>query len=134
MSELILEFPTGGKDVGSVHIRLVSELKRRGFGVLAELKLDEIIKSKTGDEVQPSVVLEVCKPSFAADALKRESGAAALMPCRISIFQRQGKVHVSLMSPTALATAVSEEIYGIAKDAENELVDSVRSLAGDING
>ncbi|MBL1218080.1 MAG: DUF302 domain-containing protein [Planctomycetes bacterium] len=75
------------------------------FGVLGRHNLREKMQEKGVAFDRDCIVLEVCNPHVASQALGVHMGVSTLLPCRISVYQeKQGSqtVHVSTMKPCAL--------------------------------
>jgi len=128
-SDLLLEFKLQGKSISDVVSNLREALKAKGFGVLTEFNLDEIVKEKTGDTISPAVVLEVCKPSFASQALKSDISAASLMPCRIAVYPDRKGYSVSILRPTSIVGNDRPRIRELAVSAEKELKEALMTLS-----
>jgi uncharacterized protein (DUF302 family) len=82
--------------------RLQTELKLRGFGVLAHLPVHAILKEKTGTSIDPLVILEVCSPPHALRAIEASRSAGLLLPCKIVVSREAGTTRLSLARPTVL--------------------------------
>lgn len=56
---------------------------------------------KNGFEVKPVKVFSLCKPEHAYQILSDESErfVSALMPCRVAVYEKNGKTWVSMMNP-----------------------------------
>lgn len=84
--------------------------------------------AKSGKEVKPVKVIEICKPEYSGKMLEKndERIASILMPCRISVYEKEdGKTYVTLLNMEAMAaelpTTISEAIKG-ASDESFEIV------------
>jgi uncharacterized protein (DUF302 family) len=87
--------------------------------------------AKTGKDVRPVKVLEICKPEYSGKMLERndERIVSVMMPCRISIYLKEdGKTYIALLNGANLAAGLPESVRDVmvaASDEINELVDSV---------
>jgi uncharacterized protein (DUF302 family) len=84
--------------------------------------------AKSGKKVKPVKVIEICKPEYSGKMLEKndERIASILMPCRISVYEKEdGKTYVTLLNMEAMAaelpTTISEAIKG-ASDESFEIV------------
>lgn len=84
--------------------------------------------AKSNKEVKPVKVIEICKPEYSGKMLEKndERIASILMPCRISVYEKEdGKTYVTLLNMEAMAaelpTTISEAIKG-ASDESFEIV------------
>jgi uncharacterized protein (DUF302 family) len=79
--------------------------------------------SKHGFTVAPVKVLSLCKPEHAHEILKsdKERPLSAMMPCRVSVYEKDGKTYVSMMNSGFLSKFMgktAKEVMGVAS-AEN---------------
>lgn len=81
--------------------RLGVELKRRGFGILATLRLHETLHEKLGATIEPLILLDVCSPNHAKQALAITRDAALLLPCKVVLSAEAHATPVSLQRPEA---------------------------------
>lgn len=80
--------------------RLGAEMRSRGFGVLATLRVHEILREKLGRTIEPLVILEVCSPAHAERALATSRRTALLLPCKIVVSREEGATRIALQRPT----------------------------------
>ena len=120
--------PLPGFSVDEAASRLSELLKRRGFGVLGDISFDRVLKEKTGAQVEPIRLLEVCKPPFALKAIESDRLLAQAMPCRITLFGEEKGVSVSLYRPTAAMKMVAGKSEDIASAVESELLEAIDEL------
>ncbi|WP_340113539.1 DUF302 domain-containing protein [Maribellus mangrovi] len=79
--------------------------------------------SKHGFSVKPVKVFSLCKPEHAYEILKsdKERPLSAMMPCRVSVYEKDGKTYVSMMNSGFLSKFMgktAKEVMGAAS-AEN---------------
>ncbi|EQD78048.1 protein containing DUF302, partial [mine drainage metagenome] len=72
--------------------KLTQALQARGFGILATLRVHDILKEKTGTEIAPLVILDVCAPRYALRALTLDRGSALVLPCKIVVAREKGRL------------------------------------------
>jgi len=87
--------------------------------------------AKSGKEVRPVQVVEICKSDYSGKMLEKndERISSILMPCRISVYEKEdGKTYVALLNMAGMTTGMSpstaEAIHG-ASDESFEIVQSV---------
>lgn len=114
--------------------RTVENLRSMGFGVLADIRIDSVLKEKTGKHVEPIRVIEVCKPPFALAAIEKDRNLAQVMPCRITFFAEGKGTRISLYRPTAAMRLVGSSMDELASTVEQELVLAIDGLAGRYKG
>nr|NLI51533.1 DUF302 domain-containing protein [Propionibacterium sp.] len=86
-------------------VPLVREaLAANGFGIVAEIDMQQTLKSKIGAEIEPYLILGACNPRFAQRALQVEPSVGLLLPCNV-VVRRTGEVTVvEAINPETLVT------------------------------
>jgi uncharacterized protein (DUF302 family) len=83
--------------------RIVEELRREGFVVVAEVDVGKILKEKLDVDCRRYHVLGVLNPSFAHQALLLAGHAGVLAPCNLIVQEyKEDRVRVSTVDPVAL--------------------------------
>ncbi|MFC5402869.1 DUF302 domain-containing protein [Cohnella soli] len=105
---------------------LGKELKKRGFGVLWDFDLTAKLKEKGQSFDEPYRILEVCNPAEAARILSKNELAAYFLPCKIVVYEKEGKTRIGLPKPTALIEVIGDEgLKEIAVEVEKTLVEGI---------
>lgn len=82
--------------------KLQAAAAANGFGVLGVHNLKERMAAK-GVAFGPECrIFEVCNPVQAKKVLEADMSIANALPCRICVYEEQGKVKVSTLKPTAV--------------------------------
>ena len=79
---------------------------------------------KFGKEVLPVKVFEICHPKHSSRILERneERIASAMMPCRISVYNKNnGKTYISRINSGLIADAIGGIISEVMNDATSDL-------------
>ena len=87
--------------------------------------------AKSGKEVRPVQVVEICKPEFSGKMLEKnhERIMSIMMPCRISVYQKEdGKTYVALLDMSKLSTGMPENVIEAVNGATEESFDIVKSV------
>jgi len=76
-------------------------------------------------------ILEVCNPQRAVQVLTRNMTTNLALPCRISVYQEQGKTKIGMIRPTALLALFpgAAALTTVAEDVEREtmrMIDEAR--------
>jgi uncharacterized protein (DUF302 family) len=124
---MLINFETQ-KGVQEVRTALEEKAKAKGFGVMAVHEVSNILKNKGVPIDSECVIVEVCSPRHASQVLSKNTFISTAMPCRIAIFQRDGKTVVSTMAPTVMLEMfqepqlkdVAEEVEGLMKEIIQE--------------
>jgi uncharacterized protein (DUF302 family) len=97
---------TGG-EFDAVIGRVKEALKSEGFGVLSEIDVEGVLKTKIGKDFRPYRILGACNPNFAFEALDLEPNVGVMLPCNV-VVQRHanGEVEVSSIDPATTMQAV----------------------------
>lgn len=94
---------------------------RNGWKVLTIHDLQQSLK-KSGKEVLPSNVIELCNPKYSYEVLKDDNSKliSTMMPCRVSVYEKEnGKTYISRINPAFLDnTFDSSKSSGMSKAIE----------------
>ena len=76
-------------------------------------------------------ILEVCNPQRAVQVLTRNMTTNLALPCRISVYQEQGKTKIGMIRPTALLALFpgAAALKTVAEEVEREtmrMIDEAR--------
>ena len=116
------------RTAGSARLEELDQALRRAaqnhqFGVLNVTDLQGKLEEKGIAFPHACRVYDVCNPGAAAQVLGRQLEVAAVLPCRISLFEREGKLHLSTLRPTALIAHFGvPELQAEAARIEQELI------------
>ncbi|MBP1763683.1 MAG: hypothetical protein H6Q65_741 [Firmicutes bacterium] len=90
------------KEFDQIVLDLKSALSERKFGVLWELDLPAKLKEKGVDYVGKIRILEVCNPQRAKGVLETNIRAGYFLPCKIVVYEENGKTKIGMPKPTKL--------------------------------
>jgi uncharacterized protein (DUF302 family) len=82
--------------------KVTTALKDEGFGVLTKIDVKETMKQKLGVDFHPYLILGACNPPLAHRALSSMPEVGILLPCNVTIEQRETSVLVTLANPEAM--------------------------------
>ena len=85
--------------------RLEEASSRHKFGVLHIHDLKKTLESKGIQLGSECLVYDVCNPEAATRALHTDMRISTVLPCRISIFSKDGGSLISTVKPTSLFAA-----------------------------
>ncbi len=89
--------------------------------------------AKSGKDVMAVQVIEICKPEYSGYMLEKnhERISSILMPCRISVYQKEdGKTYVTLLNMAAMAAGLPEDTANAIQEASDESFEIVQSVIG----
>jgi uncharacterized protein (DUF302 family) len=110
--------------------RITMALKGVGFGILTEIDMKATLKSKLDIDRRPYKILGACNPPFANKALGMEEKIGILLPCNVTVIEREdGKVDVSVMDPTvAMSMVENPDLELLAADVSEKLEAALASI------
>ena len=97
--------------------------KDNDFGVLDIHDLKQKMVSK-GVEFAPECrIIEVCNPHKAKEVLENNMAISTALPCRISIYEEDGKVKIATIRPTYMLDLFDNpELKSIALSVEETII------------
>ena len=103
---------------------LEASVKQLGHGVLHTYDLKQTLASKGFDLPSACRILEICNPKQAAAVLTADMGMNMALPCRISVYQDDGRTLIGMVRPTLLLAALSDsaELRTIAEQVEHDII------------
>lgn len=105
---------------------LEASLKEEQFGVLWDFDLTAKLQEKGLDFNTGYRVLEVCNPKEANRVLQEDKVVGYFLPCKIVVYEDEGKTKIGLPKPTTLIElANNDKLTKIATDVENRLIRSI---------
>jgi uncharacterized protein (DUF302 family) len=118
---------TASGTVAEAKDRLVAALAARKFGVLHVHDLNATLNGK-GVPFEPEcLVLEVCNPNQAAKVLEEDIDLNMALPCRVSVYSKDGRTVIGMMSPKAMLSELSDSaaLREVASEVEGVLTDAI---------
>ena len=92
------------------------------FGVLTEIDVKATLKKKLNVDFPNYLILGICNPSLAYQALQTEKKVGLFMPCNIIIYECEGNVTVSAVLPTKAMDIINNpQLKAIAQEAEQKI-------------
>lgn len=110
--------------------RTVQALKKEGFGVLTDIDVQATLKQKLEVDFPKYRILGACHPSYAYEALKKESRIGTMLPCNVIVREiSPGKVEVAAIDPVASMQAVANPgLADVARAVQQKLKNVIASL------
>ncbi|OGG31096.1 hypothetical protein A3I51_00760 [Candidatus Gottesmanbacteria bacterium RIFCSPLOWO2_02_FULL_38_8] len=78
------------------------ETKKAGFRVLYTHDVTKALSEK-GFTIEPFKIIEVCNAKNAYHALQADIKIGLCLPCKINVYQKDGKTYISGMRPIILS-------------------------------
>ena len=118
------------RSVEEVRSRLEEKAKERGFGVLSVHEVSRILQEKGQPIDYPCVIVEICQPSSASRVLSKNPYIATALPCRIAVFERDGRTLLSTIAPTTMLEMFEEpELEDTAREVEEVIKEIMEESA-----
>lgn len=109
---------------------LTAALKDEGFGVLAQIDVQDTLKKKLDADFRRYLILGACNPVLARQALEAEPHIGLLLPCNVVVQEvPAGGVVVSIGDPKAMFALVDNPaVAPVAAEADSRLRRVMRAL------
>ncbi len=88
--------------------------------------------AKSGKDVLPVQVIEACKPKFSGALLEKndERVASVLMPCRISVYEKEdGNTYIALLNTSFMIPFLPAAIADVMNRASDEITEIVSDVS-----
>jgi len=94
----------------NVEARTRESITEQGFGVLTEVNIRDTLKEKLDVEFTKYMILGVCNPPIAFDALKIDKEVGLFMPCNIVLWEnKDGSTTVSAFDTTIISSQIQND-------------------------
>ena len=90
------------KDFEQASVDIRKSVEAKGWTVLQVYDMREMMAVK-GFELSSLKLFEVCSAKYAYQFLKKDKLVSLCMPCRISLYEKNGEVFISGMRPVLIA-------------------------------
>jgi uncharacterized protein (DUF302 family) len=85
--------------------------------------LKETMKKKGVEFARECQIFEVCQPQQAKKVLEQNMSVSTALPCRISIYEENGKTILATLKPTSLLEMFNTpQLTGAAQEIEDTIV------------
>ena len=119
-------------DVPTTVEKLIKAADKRKWQNPAVHNLQQSL-AKSGKEVRPVQVIELCKPEYSGRMLEKsdERIVSIMMPCRISVYEKEdGKTYVALMNTSEMSAGMPASIAEPMQGASDETFEIVKTVIG----
>jgi uncharacterized protein (DUF302 family) len=119
----MLQITESSKSVDQATADLEQAVKKHGFGVLHIYDLKATLKEKGAPIENECRVLEVCNPQQAQKVLSSDMSMNIALPCRVSVYEQDGRTWIGLLSPKAMLELMSDrpELKEVASEVETAM-------------
>jgi len=118
------------KTVSVAAAALHAAVQANHFGVMQVHNLKETMAKKGVEFARECLIFEVCQPQQAKKVLDQNMSVSTALPCRISIYEENGKTILASLKPTALlAMFNTPQLKGVAQEVEDTIVKIMKEAA-----
>ncbi len=112
------------KDFKTALADLKAAISAKSFSVMWEQSLKDKLQEKGQDFNTEFTVLEVCNPVKAAKVLNQKIEAGYMLPCKMAVYEKNGKVFLGMQNPLRLIEIMNESSL---QDIAQEVADALSS-------
>ena len=119
------------KSISEVASALAVAAQANRFGVMQVHNLKETMAKKGVAFTRECLIFEVCQPQQAKEVLERNMSISTMLPCRISVYEEEGKTILATLKPTALLEIFGEpQLRSVAHEVEDTIIKIMQQAAG----
>lgn len=126
---MLIKFPTE-RTVSDAAEALQSAVQANHFGVMQVHNLKETMTKKGVEFAHECLIFEVCQPQQAKKVLDQNMSVSTALPCRISIYEEDGKTILATLKPTKLLGMFhAPQLEDVAQEVEDTIVRIMKEAA-----
>ncbi len=126
---MLIKVPTN-KTVSAAASALQAAVEANRFGVMQVHNLKETMTMKGVEFAQECLIFEVCQPLQAKKVLDADMSISTALPCRISIYEEDGKTILATLKPTTLLAMFNvSQLKEVAQEVEDTIVKIMKEAA-----
>jgi uncharacterized protein (DUF302 family) len=110
--------------------KLEEELKKEGFGVLAQIDIQAKLKEKLGVEFPRYMILGACNPPIAHKALQQDVDLGLLLPCNAVVYERDGRIYAGVVDAARMLSITGHpQMEPLAREVNERLRRALNAVA-----
>jgi len=126
----MLEIVESQKTVQEIAQAFPEVCARHQFGVLGTVNIRQKLNEKGLPFDRECLIFEVCNPQQAKKVLDDNIAISTALPCRISVYEENGKTRIATIKPTALLGLFpNPELAPVAQEVERTIIQIMKDLA-----
>ena len=126
---MLIKLPTD-KTVSETAAALQAAVQANHFGVMQVHNLKETMAKKGVEFARECLIFEVCQPQQAKKVLDQNMSVSTALPCRISVYEENGKTVLATLKPTTLLAMFNvPALQHVAQEVEDTLVKIMKAAA-----
>ncbi len=103
---------------GEAVVKVKEAFAAQGFGILTEIDVQATLKTKTGVDIEPYLILGACNPQLAQQALEIERQIGLLLPCNVVVRTGDGCTIVEALDAKVISEIPDrDELVPVAQEA-----------------
>jgi uncharacterized protein (DUF302 family) len=109
---------------------LQTAVQANHFGVMQVHNLKETMVKKGVEFSHECLIFEVCQPQQAKKVLDADMSLSTALPCRISVYEEEGKTILATLKPTTLLAMFNvPHLQEVAEEVEDTIVKIMKEAA-----
>ena len=121
---------TTAKSVKEAVEKVKQILQVKGFGTLWELNIPEKLNEKGVIYNSGAIILEVCNPQRAKEALEANKEAIYFLPCKIAVYEGDDQTVMGMVRPSMMMDFLNDEaLRDFATEVEHVLIEAIDEAA-----
>jgi uncharacterized protein (DUF302 family) len=126
---MLIKLPTD-KSVTETATALQAAIEANHFGVMQVHNLKETMIKKGVEFSRECLIFEVCQPQQAKKVLDENMSVSTALPCRISIYEDNGKTILATLKPTTLLSMFdTPQLAQVAQEVEDSILKIMKEAA-----
>ena len=103
-------------------------LAAESFGIITEIDVQHVLKTKIGADFRQYLILGACNPALAYEALKLEPNVGSMLPCNVVVQDvGGGRTEISAIDPVASMLAIDNPELKVKASAVSEKLHAAMS-------
>lgn len=95
------------------------------FGILHIHNVKETLNSKGVEFNEQCQILDICNPMYAKNFLEADMSLSIVMPCKISVYSKNGQTTIAMNSIVQLIDDINPEQIQLAQEVQDKLLELI---------
>src|SRR3989339_808832 len=105
-------------------VSVLKSVEKKGWALFQIYDIKERLAAK-GFEHKPLKIIEICSGKHANNFLNKNRMISLCMPCKINVFEENGKIKIVGMKPTLISQFFPEVSKTDAEEVEKDVIEIV---------
>jgi uncharacterized protein (DUF302 family) len=114
------------KNFDGAVVSVIKAVEQKGWTLFQIYDIKERLAAK-GFEQKPLKIVEICSGKYANQFLNKNRLISLCMPCKINIFEENGKVKIAGMKPTMISQFFPEVSKKDAEEVEKDIEEIINT-------